>query len=254
MKKLLFLLLILKSFTNYSQLNIEVDAFGGGTVSALQFKEFNTFVDSYNELNKSSLTRPMKFNPLGVGYHVGAGFRMNWFYSSLSTGYIRFLDTYAEIGDQERHFYFENYTFDLFLGGRIGKGKVTFTPHVNMTICSMNLSSFFQYENGEKSYGSDNTYGGVYTSFKMTSRVGIMTRVSLTDRLSLSIDASFFPKAKKYGGGSFDYSTSGTFGSSFPRLANTGGFVEVDDAMTETYRLFSLDIGLSILLFNNHIK
>lgn len=251
MKWILVSMLLLQLFPLRAQLDIEWDVFGGGSVSVLQFKEFKAFVDSYNEQNNDLLTKELRFNPLGVGYYAGSGFRMNWFYSSLSAGFIRTLDSKARIQDQERHFYFQTYLFDLGIGARLGKGKLTWNPHVNMTICSMNLSSYYQYENGEKSFGSDNKYGGVYTSFKMTARVGLMTRYQINDKWGISFDLSCFPQAKKYGGGSFDYSTSGTFGSSFPKSAFTSGFVGVDDAMTETYRHFTFDLGLTYIIFKS---
>jgi hypothetical protein len=236
-----------------AQLDHEFTIFGGGTTSYLNFKEFNTFVETYNQQNSASLTKNLKYDPLGFGGQLGMGYRLGWFHSSISASYSRTLTSKARINDQERGFFFKNYLFDLSVGVCLTKKKLKFIPHANMTISSLNLESFYKYENGEKSFGTDSRYSGVYTSFKVTATLGLKTTLDYSDKIKFYVDFSFFPQAKKYGGGSFDTSGSGTDISSFPKSAFITGYVGVDDAMTERYRQFFLHLGVSYTLFKGNI-
>lgn len=253
MRHIILIFSLLLVFSVKTQTDIEVSLYGGGTVSYLGFNEFKEFVNSYNQQNQGELTKELKFNPIGFGGQFGSSFRMKWFYSSLSVSYSKTMNSFAEIDQQKRAFYFKNYLFDLLLGVQLGKGKLKFTPHVNMTISSLNLESYFQYENGQKSFGSDTRYSGVFTSNKMTATVGLMSTFDISDNMRLYMDFGFFPKAKKYGGGSFDYSASGTDSQSFPKSAYTVGYVGVAEAMTETYRQFFLHIGFSYSIFHTDL-
>lgn len=254
MKILVIISSLFVSFFINAQTDIEVNVFGGGTTSYLNFKEFKGFVQTYNQQNSAQLKKELKFNPFGVGGQLGVGFRMKWFQSSISMGYSRVLTSKAKFDNtQIRGFFFKNYLFDVLLGVRLGKGKIKFTPHVNMTISSLNLEAFYKYENGVKSFGSDSRYSGVYTSFKMTATVGIMTTFDYSDKIKFYLDLGLFPQANKYGGGSFDMSSSGTDSQSFPKSAFTTGFVGVDDSMKESYRQFFLHFGISYSLFKKEL-
>lgn len=252
MKQLMILSVLLISCRNSGFAQIEFQLQAGVSSSHLNFPGFKTYLESYNlENSGSSLITPVKFNPFGIGYHVGGTFRMSWFVAGINVGQITGFQSKATfIYDQSRSFQFKNTYFDLQIGGRIGGKKVAFIPYVGMSINSLNLHTFFTY--GEvKSYGGEKDLTGIYTSWRLVGIAGGRLEYRFTNRIGAFIDVSLMLNKSEYSGGDFSESNSATDAKYFQSTATQDQVSAITDGLKEVYRISRGVFGLQLTIGSN---
>lgn len=249
MKQFLIFLMLLLSCRNVSFGQMEVQFQVGVSSYHLNFQGFQTYLDSYNELNSgSSMISPAKFNHFGIGYHLGGMFRMKWFIGGFNVGHINGFQTKASfIYDQTRSFQFKNTYFDLQLGGRIGKEKFAFIPYVSMSVNTLNLHAFFTYDK-LKSYGGENGLNGIYTSWRLVGLAGGRFEYRFTKMIGAFIDVSFMVNKSEYLGGDFSESNSATDGKYFKAVATQDEISAINNGLKEVYRISRGVFGLQLTL------
>jgi hypothetical protein len=192
------------------------------------------------------MIKPAKFNPFGMGYHVGGMFRMKYFIAGINVGQISGFESKATFtSDQSRSFMFKNTYFDLQLGGRIGGEKFAVIPYITMTINSLNLHAFFSY--GEtKSYGGEKDLNGVYTSWRLIGTAGGRLEYRFTKMIGAFVDVSFTINKSEYSGGDFSESNSATDAKYFQSTATQDQNSAILDGLKEVYRISRGVLGLQL--------
>lgn len=252
MKQVLIFSILLISCRNSGFGQMEVQLQAGVASSHLNFPGFKTYLESYNLQNAgSSMVEPAKFNPFGIGYHVGGVFRMGWFVSGISMGQITGFESKATfIYDQSRSFQFKNTYFDLQIGGRIGGKKAAFIPYVGMSIASLNLNTFFSY--GKiKSYGGEKDLNGTYTSWRLVGIAGGRVEYRFTNSIGVFLDVSFMLNKSEYSGGEFSESNSATDAKYFQSTATQDQVSAITDGLKEVYRISRGVFGIQLTIGSN---
>lgn len=250
--KHVILLIVLVVFGKSGLGQMEVQLQAGVSGSRLNFPGFETYLESYNQLNSGSeLLAPAKFNPYGIGYQVGGMFRMGWFVTGITMGHIAGFQSKATfVYDQSRSFQFKNTYFDLQLGGRIGGEKLAFIPYVGMSINSLNLHTFFTYGD-VKSYGGEKGLNGVYTSWRLVGIAGGRLEYRFTNTVGVFIDAGFMLNKSEYSGGDFSESNSATDSKYFQSTASQDQTDAIVNGLKEVYRISRGVFGLQVTFGSN---
>lgn len=247
MKKFIIISILLLSYKNSSFGQIEFQLQAGVSASRLNFPGFKTYLESYNEQNSgNSMVKPAKFNPFGIGYHAGGIFRMGYFITGINMGQITGFQSKATfIYDQSRSFQFKNTYFDLQIGGRIGGEKFAFIPYVSMSITSLNLRSFYTYDN-IKSYGGEKDLNGIYTSWRLVGIAGGRLEYRFTHMLGVFLDVNIILNKSEYLGGDFSESNSATDAKYFQSTATQDQTSAITDGLKEVYRISRGVFGLQL--------
>ena len=255
MKQIILIAILLISCRNFSFAQFEFQLQGGVSASHLNFPGFKTYLETYNAQNSgSSMIEPAKFNPFGMGYHFGGMFRMKWFVTGINLGKIIGFQSKARYEyDQSRSFQFKNAYFELQIGGRIGKKKFGFIPYLNMSINSLNLSTFYSYGK-TKSYGGERSLNGVYTSWRLTSLVGGRIEYRFTKMLGVFLDVSFMINKSEYLGGDFSESNSATDSKYFQSTATQDQIAATTEGLKEVYRISRGVFGLQLTFGSDEKK
>ncbi len=252
MKQFILLAILLISCRNISFGQFEFQALAGVSSSKLNFPGFKTYLDSYNQQNSgSSMIKPAKFNPFGIGYHFGGMCRIKFFIAGINIGQVTSFESKATfIYDQSRSFRFKNTYFDLQLGGRIGKEKFAFIPYVTMSINTLNLNAYFTY--GKiKSYGGEKDLNGIYTSWRLVGSAGGRLEYRFTKRIGIFLDLSITINKSEYLGGDFSESNSATDAKYFPSTATQDQISAINDGLKEVYRISKGVFGLQLTFGSN---
>jgi hypothetical protein len=252
MKQFLFFILFVLFFGNTGFGQIEFQLQAGISSSHLNFPGFKTYLESYNVQNSgSSMIKPAKFNPYGIGYQVGGMFRMKYFIAGINMGQITGFESKATfIYDQSRSFRFKNTYFDVQLGGRIGGKKFAFIPYVSMSINSLNLNTYFAYDK-IKSYGGEKNLNGIYTSWRLVGLAGGRVEYRFTRMLGAFIDVSFILNKSEYLGGDFAESNSATDAKYFQSTATQDQVSAITGGLKEVYRISRGVFGLQLTIGSN---
>jgi|GEM_PF-6374406 len=252
MKQFIILAILLISCRNISFGQLEFQFQAGVSSFRLNFPGFKTYLDSYNEQNNtSSMIKPAKFNPYGIGYHFGGMVRISWFVTGINIGHVSGFESKATYTyDQSRSFQFKNTYFDLQLGGRIGGKKFAFIPYVNMSINSLHLNTFFTYDK-VKSYGGEKNLNGIYTSWRLIGSAGGRLEYRFTKMIGVFLDMSFTINKSEYLGGDFAESNSATDAKYFQSTATQDQTSAITGGLKEVYRISRGVLGLQLTFGRN---
>ncbi|MBW7868978.1 MAG: hypothetical protein H3C31_11695 [Brumimicrobium sp.] len=236
-----------------SQRIIEAYIDAGGLVSVMPFKEFKNFADSYNTQNSPS--KPLKYNPIGFGGEVSAGLNVWFLYTNFGFSYAKSMLSYADNVDNSRYFNFSTYNTNLIIGGKAGKEKFYVAFYAGMSINNQRINSYLQYANGEKSYGSDSKYSGIYSTYRFAGVFGLKLSITFNDIIGMYFDARAYPSFSNLVKGKRGYQKYPTDSmnnlSSFPADANTTGYIYEGMDLKETYNQFTFGLGLTFYIFRS---
>lgn len=244
MKYLILLLLCGIILNSHTQQELSF-SFGGG-LSYLQFKPFEDFTNSYNEQLSSTITKSLKYNPFGFEVNVGLSYCVNKLYSGLRLGTSKSFTSKAEFEDGSRNFNFRGYNFDIIAGLKFGKVITYFS----MSLHSLNINTFYEFDGGIRSFGSDHNLSGVYTSSKMQGSLGLRFEEK-QNKFGYFFDFLFPLNSRKYLGGTFYKQTNTTDAPFFPQENSNYGTLDSDLALPQSYRNIRLNIGFIYYLSIN---
>lgn len=234
----LFCIFLLLRLNSFSQDGFAIEL--RGLYSRLQFPLFENYVSSYNEVNKDyNGFEPLKYNPNGLGIQTGIHFNSEKFFSAIFVSKNSTLPSNAHFQNGYRSFRFLNNTFDVVFGPRI---KFVI-PYFTLSINSMNIESYYTFNDGTKSYGSEFAISGIYSSFKMFVGFGLRFEKKF-NHFGFSVDGCYPINSKKYLNGTFDKQTNSTDAPYFPQKHTDYGSLDSDLMLPQNYRNIRFGLGL----------
>jgi hypothetical protein len=244
LRQLLFLAVITCSGTAFAQNGVAL--YGGAGFSRLRFDEFKDFVTAYNDPSYLGTTggKELKFQPLGMAYEGGAIFRGGGVMMGLGFARMKTFSSVAGFPDGERHIQLTNWNYNFMAGYQIAGFLM---PYFSFGISAMHIDSYYQYGD-VRSYGSEKTLSGIYSSWKGTGSLGIRIEKAF-GRFGPYVDFNYAFKKKEYLNGSFDITTNSTEDYSFPQDPKNAGSIDPDLALPEHYRNIRLTAGIVFYLF-----
>lgn len=184
MKKLILMVILLIAGKQVWSQDIGFTLNGGPMFVWTKYKTFNTFVDSYNEVNGAELkgfNNPksafykggdLYFNGLGSG-NFGMFIGMGYSNITMST------DPIVINAVTKRHFDLRLRDYLFNAGWIIGAHGSGICPYITIGLNDMDIDAYMMYFDKYKSYG---TYGldGTYSSFNMLFGFGIKANIAIS--------------------------------------------------------------------------
>ncbi len=253
MKTLSFTFLLLLSSASFSQGKLEIHV--GGLAGNFLYKDLHQFADSYNTFyaNDPDLTTPLKMKTLATGLQVGIAsgvgnsFNFGVDIASLKTGVSK-----AEwAAGFNRGFQLKTFLFELDAGFFItpASSDLRFSIGLGMTLQSTQIESFLEY-NKERSYGSESTLNGVWSSWKGYTPLVFKLYYGNPDSNWKIYSTLRLPiQQKKVNSVGYVYSSGFTTeGAAFP--ADFAGSWGLDNRLSENFRFLTFGIGMAYTLGN----
>lgn len=192
----IFILVILSSIIGYNAVaqQMGVSLFAGPTVNIVKYNDFNTFAESYNDVNGYDL----KLSKVGTGFSTGGDLFYDFFYFGFYYNKLNISSNSVRIND------FSNRKFDIGLtsynsniGFNFGNGPISISPYVVLGINDVDLDAYVEYFRKYKTYGNyklDGTYSGRNILVGFGAKVNLFYKIFFAS-LSLTKTYSVMPTA-----------------------------------------------------------